>query len=85
MPLSINSLLFFKVNCQKDLKNVSGNTALHLASAKCHNKCIEALVNNGANVNAKDSDGDTSLHIVMIKASMKDILGVTPMGKVIYF
>ncbi|XP_033639192.1 E3 ubiquitin-protein ligase MIB1-like [Asterias rubens] len=70
-----------RVNCQKDLKNVSGNTALHLASAKCHNKCIEALVNNGANVNAKDSDGDTSLHIVMIKASMKDILGVTPMGK----
>ncbi|XP_038061729.1 E3 ubiquitin-protein ligase MIB2-like [Patiria miniata] len=74
-------ILVKQANCNKELKNNDGQTALHLATNDTYNKCIEALVNNGANVNAQDSDGDTSLHLVMIEASMKDILRVTPLGQ----
>ncbi|XP_022099973.1 E3 ubiquitin-protein ligase MIB1-like [Acanthaster planci] len=70
-------------NCNKELKNINEQTALHLAIDKTHNKCIEALVNNGANVNAQDKDGDTSLHLIMMKASMKDVMQCTPMGKLL--
>ena len=76
-------IFFPQGDCNKELKNVNGQTALHLAVTKSNNKCIEALVNNGADVNAKDKDGDTSLHLVMVKASMKDILGTSDLGQVV--
>ena len=70
-------LLFFiyflypKVNCRKDLTTVSGETALHLAIPEWHTECIKHLVKCGANVNAQDADGNTSLHLVMMKSTMQ--------------
>ncbi|XP_022109248.1 serine/threonine-protein phosphatase 6 regulatory ankyrin repeat subunit B-like [Acanthaster planci] len=61
-------------NCNKDLQNSNSQTALHIAIEKNHYKCIEALVNNGANVNAKDNGGNTSLHLVMMKESTQTML-----------
>ncbi|XP_038061716.1 E3 ubiquitin-protein ligase MIB2-like [Patiria miniata] len=78
----ITLILVKQANCNKELKTIAGQTALHMAIDKTNNKCIEALVNNGANVNAQDGDGDTSLHLVMMKASMKDIIG-TPLGQLL--
>ncbi|XP_038069488.1 E3 ubiquitin-protein ligase MIB1-like [Patiria miniata] len=81
--LSVITLLLVKQHgCNKELKTNSGQTALHLAVDNAHKKCIEALVNSGANVNAQNSDGDTSLHLVM-KASIKDIMRVTPLEKLL--
>ncbi|XP_038061536.1 E3 ubiquitin-protein ligase MIB1-like [Patiria miniata] len=79
----VTLILVKQAGCNKELKTNNGQTAMHLAVDKTHNKCIEALVNNGANVNAQDSDGDTSLHLVMMKASMKDIMRVTPLGQLL--
>ncbi|XP_022111472.1 serine/threonine-protein phosphatase 6 regulatory ankyrin repeat subunit B-like isoform X2 [Acanthaster planci] len=61
-------------NCNKDLQNCNSQTALHIAIDKNHYQCIEALVNNGANVNIKDSGGNTSLHLVMMKESTQAML-----------
>ncbi|XP_022099986.1 E3 ubiquitin-protein ligase MIB2-like [Acanthaster planci] len=79
----ITLILVKKVGCKKELKTGSGQTALHLATDKTHIRCIEALVNNGANVNAQDSKGNTSLHLLMLKASVEDILRSTPMGQLL--
>ncbi|XP_038061724.1 E3 ubiquitin-protein ligase MIB1-like [Patiria miniata] len=76
-------ILVKQVDCDKELKNIVGKTALHLAIDKTHNKCIEALVNNGANVNAPDNDGNTSLHMIMMEASVKEIMRGTPVGQLL--
>ncbi|XP_071795287.1 uncharacterized protein [Asterias amurensis] len=70
--LDIVSTLAKRVNCKRDLKTVAGDTALHLASSQCHITCIKALIKYGANVNAQDVDGDTSLHLVMMQSTMQD-------------
>ncbi|XP_071797921.1 ankyrin repeat domain-containing protein 55-like [Asterias amurensis] len=70
--LDIVSTLAKQVNCKRDLKTVAGDTALHLASSKCHITCIKALIKYGANVNAQDVAGQTSLHLVMMQATMQD-------------
>ncbi|GAH36728.1 unnamed protein product, partial [marine sediment metagenome] len=38
------------------------NTPLHFAATYGYWKIADSLINNGANVNAKDSDGHTPLH-----------------------
>ena len=42
---------------------VAKNTALRIASKEGHVELVEMLLNNGANVNAKNSYGVTALHI----------------------
>ncbi|XP_038061660.1 E3 ubiquitin-protein ligase MIB2-like [Patiria miniata] len=79
----ITLILVKQVNCNKELKNNVGKTALHLAIDKTHDKCMEALVTNGANVNAQDNDGNTSLHLLMIEDAVKAIMRGTPMGQLL--
>ena len=39
-----------------------GETALHNAASRGHKDIVELLIEKGANVNAKGSDGKTALH-----------------------
>ena len=43
-------------------RTTSGDTALHQAAGYGHLKVLQLLLNNGANIAAKDFDGNTSLH-----------------------
>ncbi|XP_065164682.1 E3 ubiquitin-protein ligase MIB2 [Atheta coriaria] len=52
-----------------DLRNNRNQSALLLAVSQGHYGVIELLVRLKANINAKDEDGDTALHIVLIKRS----------------
>ncbi|XP_033631050.1 ankyrin-3-like [Asterias rubens] len=70
--LDIVLTLARRVNCKRDLTTMAGNTALHLAIPEMHTQCIKHLVKLGANVNTQDADGNTSLHLVMMKSTMQD-------------
>ena len=59
--------------CEKDIRSVNGQTPMHLAVEERHYKCLEALINNGADVNAQDRDGDTNFHLVIMKSTDKEI------------
>ncbi|KAI4465183.1 zinc finger c3hc4 type (ring finger) [Holotrichia oblita] len=52
-----------------DLRNNRNQSALLLAVSQGHCGVIELLVKLKANINAKDEDGDTALHITLIKRS----------------
>ncbi|XP_033642423.1 E3 ubiquitin-protein ligase MIB2-like [Asterias rubens] len=67
--------------CDINLKTTVGQTALHLATDKSYYKCIEALVPNGANVNAQDLNGNTALHCVLLKDEMEDAFESVPVEK----
>ncbi|XP_072016156.1 E3 ubiquitin-protein ligase MIB2-like [Amphiura filiformis] len=64
------------INC----RNNKRETPLHLACNEGNNSTIEYLVNAGADVNAQDEDGDTPLHTMLMKQSVRDVIGRTPMG-----
>ncbi|XP_072046933.1 E3 ubiquitin-protein ligase MIB2-like [Amphiura filiformis] len=64
------------MNCRTSKKEAP----LHLACAKGLNKSIELLVNGGAEVNAQDDDGDTPLHAMLMKQTVRDVMGQTPVG-----
>ena len=68
------------INC----RNNTRATPLHLACNEGNNNTIELLVNSKADVNAQDEDGDTPLHTMLMKQSVRDIVGSTPMGQVVF-
>ena len=41
----------------------AGSTALHCAAAGGHEDCVEALLEAGADVLARDAKGSTALHV----------------------
>lgn len=56
----------------KDLKNINavdarGNTALMYASSANSSTCVDYLIKNGADVNIRNTDGETALLIACIK------------------
>ncbi|XP_044752526.1 E3 ubiquitin-protein ligase MIB2 isoform X2 [Coccinella septempunctata] len=50
-----------------DLRNNRNQSALLLAVSQGHCGVVELLIKLKANINAKDEDGDTALHLVLIK------------------
>ena len=46
-----------------------GWTALHWAALNGHKEVVQLLISNGADVNAKNSDGKTPADLAMNKAS----------------
>jgi hypothetical protein len=48
---------------QADDRDAHRRTALHVASAAGHAAVVSALIQNGANFDATDSEGDNALHI----------------------
>uniref|UniRef100_A0A1Y1NC46 RING-type E3 ubiquitin transferase n=1 Tax=Photinus pyralis TaxID=7054 RepID=A0A1Y1NC46_PHOPY len=50
-----------------DLRNNRNQSALLLSVSQGHCSVIELLIKLKANINAKDEDGDTALHLVLIK------------------
>ena len=53
-------------------------TALHLAVHQGNTRIVERLVGYGIDLNAQDSDGDTALHIALIRDSVDSLSSDTP-------
>lgn len=46
-----------------DAKNQDGQTAVHLACRYGNERMVKKLIESGANVNCRDSEGNTPLHV----------------------
>ena len=57
-----------------DQRGYGGSTPLHVAAQEGHNQVIELLIDNGANVNAKRSDGATPLDWAEDEPKIADLL-----------
>ena len=55
------------------MKNNKSHTPLHCAVIGGYGAIVEALVGYGADVNATDSEGNTALHVVLIKKAAKPL------------
>ena len=52
-----------EAGCMIDAKNFKGDTALHTMISHGRLDCIMSLISYEANVNLKDTEGNTPLHI----------------------
>lgn len=46
-----------------DAKNQDGHTAVHLACRYSNEQMVRKLIDSGANVNCRDTKGNTPLHV----------------------
>ncbi|GIY32354.1 hypothetical protein CEXT_691581 [Caerostris extrusa] len=56
-------------HCEIDVRNNRKQTPLLLAISQCHCALVELLVSLGADINVEDEDGDTGLHIAIMRHS----------------
>ncbi|KOC64396.1 E3 ubiquitin-protein ligase MIB2 [Habropoda laboriosa] len=55
-------------NAKVDLRNNRRQTPLHLATSQGHWALVELLVHHNADIASNDADGDTVLHIAIVKS-----------------
>ena len=64
--------------------NDKERTALHITSIEGHCVIMECLVGYGVDINARDSDGNTVLHVLFVNKNTRLLSDHTPqMNKVI--
>jgi len=49
-----------------DAKNKDGETAVHLVCKYGNERILQKLIDSGANVNCRDSKGNTPLHVSIV-------------------
>ena len=52
-----------EAGCKVDAKNFKGDPALHTMIGHGRLDCVMSLISYGANINLKDADGNTPIHI----------------------
>lgn len=61
----VMKVLLEKGKAKVDLRTVKKQTPLHVAAEEAYMDAVQLLIQHGADVNAKDADGDRPLHILM--------------------
>ena len=64
--------------CDINAKNDLMRTPLHMVAIEGHSRIIERLVGCGVELNSVDNDGNTPLHIVLIKKNAQPATVKTP-------
>ncbi|CAL7942292.1 unnamed protein product [Xylocopa violacea] len=65
-------------NAKVDLRNNRRQTPLHLATSQGHWALVELLVQHNVDITSTDADGDTVLHIAIIKSPNQSNVVPTP-------
>ncbi|XP_077998099.1 E3 ubiquitin-protein ligase MIB2-like [Glandiceps talaboti] len=71
--------LITKGQVEIDCRNNRYQTPLLLAVSQGHTSLIELLVSKGANVNVEDEDGDTCLHLALMRQTVSTVVDNSPM------
>ena len=64
-----------------DAKTNGEQTALHLAIHQGHSRIVERLVGYGSDLSVQDCDGDTPLHLALMRETVDTLSPDTPQLK----
>ncbi|XP_063441107.1 uncharacterized protein LOC134721808 [Mytilus trossulus] len=67
----VNTIWPYRGNLDINHQNNLGNTALHIATDKCWDACVQFLLSSGANIDEQNNDGYTPLMVASLKGDMK--------------
>ena len=74
--------LFLSAGADPDMPNHEGQIPLHCAALKSHTQCVEHLVSQGSDINARNVSGDSPLRFALMfnaHDALRSML-VTPVG-----
>lgn len=69
LSVNVNSFLS-QPNCDVNVKDTDGLTALHIAAHEGYPAMVERLVGYGADLSSTTSDGNTPLHLTLGRNTM---------------
>lgn len=59
--------------CDVNIRNNRNQTPLQLAVTQGHTDLVQLLVAEGADVNMEDEDGDTAMHVALLRPQLANI------------
>ena len=66
--------------CDINIRNNRNQTALQLAVTQGHTDLVQLLVSEGADVNMEDEDGDTAMHVALLRPQLASVMLSPPVG-----
>jgi len=65
--------LLIDKNCNKDVKDVYGNTPIHMACGNGKEEMVKLLLDNNCNINVKNVNGDAPIHMACANGSLETV------------
>lgn len=60
--------------CDVNIRNNRNQTPLQLAVTQGHTELVQLLVAEGADVNMEDEDGDTAMHVALLRPQLANVM-----------
>ncbi|XP_034052266.1 E3 ubiquitin-protein ligase MIB2 isoform X2 [Gymnodraco acuticeps] len=76
----VAEILVKEGRCEINIRNNRNQTALQLAVTQGHTDLVQLLVSEGADVNMEDEDGDTAMHVALLRPQLASVMLSPPVG-----
>ncbi|XP_077460919.1 E3 ubiquitin-protein ligase MIB2 isoform X1 [Stigmatopora argus] len=76
----VTEILIKEGRCDINIRNNRNQTPLQLAVTQGHTDLIQLLVVEGADVNMEDEDGDTAMHVALLRPQLANLMLSPPVG-----
>ncbi|KAM6929251.1 E3 ubiquitin-protein ligase MIB2 isoform 2-T2 [Lycodopsis pacificus] len=70
----VGEILVKEGRCDINIRNNRNQTALQLAVTQGHTDLVQLLVSEGADVNMEDEDGDTAMHVALLRPQLANVM-----------
>uniref|UniRef100_A0AAQ4S4F8 E3 ubiquitin-protein ligase MIB2 n=1 Tax=Gasterosteus aculeatus aculeatus TaxID=481459 RepID=A0AAQ4S4F8_GASAC len=71
----VAEILVKEGRCDINIRNNRNQTPLQLAVTQGHTDLVQLLVSEGADVNMEDEDGDTAMHVALLRPQLANVIG----------
>ncbi|XP_060914696.1 E3 ubiquitin-protein ligase MIB2 isoform X2 [Labrus mixtus] len=76
----VAEILIKEGRCDINIRNNRNQTPLQLAVTQGHTELVQLLVTEGADVNMEDEDGDTAMHVALLRPQLANVMLSPPVG-----
>uniref|UniRef100_A0A8C5EQ37 E3 ubiquitin-protein ligase MIB2 n=1 Tax=Gouania willdenowi TaxID=441366 RepID=A0A8C5EQ37_GOUWI len=70
----VAEILIKEGRCDINIRNNRNQTPLQLAVTQGHTDLVQLLVTEGADVNMEDEDGDTAMHVALLRPQLANVM-----------
>uniref|UniRef100_A0A8C2ZYR9 E3 ubiquitin-protein ligase MIB2 n=1 Tax=Cyclopterus lumpus TaxID=8103 RepID=A0A8C2ZYR9_CYCLU len=70
----VAEILVKEGRCEINIRNNRNQTPLQLAVTQGHTDLVQLLVSEGADVNMEDEDGDTAMHVALLRPQLANVM-----------
>uniref|UniRef100_A0AAX7UXJ9 E3 ubiquitin-protein ligase MIB2 n=1 Tax=Astatotilapia calliptera TaxID=8154 RepID=A0AAX7UXJ9_ASTCA len=80
----VAEILIKEGRCDINIRNNRNQTPLQLAVTQGHTELVQLLVDEGADVNMEDEDGDTAMHVALLRPQLANVMLSPSLGCTVF-